>query len=210
MTMHSAKGLEFNNVYIAGAEEEIFPSRMSVDSPQELEEERRLFYVAITRSKKKVVITYAQNRYRWGTLTFSSPSRFLRDIDPAFADWPAERKDREAMQKTEGNTFPFSGTGERMKKSAAAHAGIRLPERTSTPGVAKQKPASRFVSTEDFVPDDPELIEAGMQVEHRQFGPGQVIRVEGINPNRKATVRFIQPDEEKQLLLKFAKLKIKK
>jgi DNA helicase-2/ATP-dependent DNA helicase PcrA len=210
MTMHSAKGLEFNNVYIAGAEEEIFPSRMSVDSPQELEEERRLFYVALTRSKKKVVITYAQNRYRWGTLTFSSPSRFLRDIDPAFTDWPAERKDREAMQKAEGNTVPFSGTGERIKKSGAAHAGNLLSVRTAAQGAVKQRSASRFVSAEDFVPDDPDLIEAGMQVEHRQFGPGQVIRVEGISPNRKATVRFNQPDEEKQLLLKFAKLKIKK
>jgi DNA helicase-2/ATP-dependent DNA helicase PcrA len=210
MTMHSAKGLEFNNVYIAGAEEEIFPSRMSVDSPQELEEERRLFYVAITRSKKRLVITYAQNRYRWGTLTFSSPSRFLRDIDPAFVDWPAERKDREARHKTDGNTFPFSGEGERTKKSATTHSGNIFPARVAVSGSLKQKPASRFVSTEVFVSDDPDLIEAGMQVEHRQFGPGQVIRIEGTSPNRKATVRFYQPEEEKQLLLKFAKLKIKK
>jgi DNA helicase-2/ATP-dependent DNA helicase PcrA len=196
-------------VYIAGAEEEIFPSRMSVDSPQELEEERRLFYVAITRSKKRVVITYAQNRYRWGTLTFSSPSRFLRDIDPAFVDWPAERKDREAVQKLTVSTSSFDGEGGRMKKSATPHAGNISSARLMEAGTLTRKPASRIVSAENFVPDDPDLIEAGMQVEHRQFGPGEVIRVEGTSPNRKATVRFFQPEEEKQLLLKFAKLKIK-
>jgi DNA helicase-2/ATP-dependent DNA helicase PcrA len=210
MTMHSAKGLEFNNVYIAGAEEEIFPSRMSVDSPQELEEERRLFYVALTRSKKRVVITYAQNRYRWGTLTFSNPSRFLRDIDPAFVDWPVEQKDQEWIHRENKNISAFAGSGERMKRPVSLHAGNIFPSKATAPGTFKQKPASRLVSAEDFIPDDPDLIEAGMQVEHRQFGPGEVIRVEGTRPNRKATVRFCQPEEEKQLLLKFAKLKIKK
>ena len=208
MTMHSAKGLEFNNVYIAGAEEEIFPSRMSVDSPHELEEERRLFYVAITRSKKRVVITYAQNRYRWGTLTFSNPSRFLRDIEPAFVEWPAERKEQETVHKTDGDSSAMYIPGERPGKRAFLHTGNKFQARTVAPGIMKQKPAARDISTEEFLPDDPDLIEAGMQVEHRQFGPGQVIRIEGTSPNRKATVRFCQPEEEKQLLLKFAKLKI--
>ncbi len=90
MTMHSAKGLEFNNVYIAGVEEELFPSRMSFESPEEMEEERRLFYVAITRARKRVFISYAQNRYRWGTPTSCQPSRFLRDIDPKYHGLPAE------------------------------------------------------------------------------------------------------------------------
>jgi ATP-dependent DNA helicase UvrD/PcrA len=210
MTMHSAKGLEFNNVYIAGAEEEIFPSRMSVDSPQELEEERRLFYVAITRSKKRIVITYAQNRYRWGNLTFSSPSRFLRDIDPAYVDWSVERKDREAIRKTDAKAFPIAGIMDGTGKPATKHVGNMSSARVAAAGILKQRPGSRSVSTEEFVPDDPDLIEAGMRVEHRQFGPGQVIRVEGSSPNRKATVRFYQPEEEKQLLLKFAKLKIMK
>jgi DNA helicase-2/ATP-dependent DNA helicase PcrA len=210
MTMHSAKGLEFNNVYIAGLEEDIFPSRMSLDSPQELEEERRLFYVALTRSKKRVVITYAQNRYRWGTLTFSSPSRFLRDIDPAFVDWPAEQKENGAMHKTDRNRSPLSGAGEKANRAAPMHLGKVLSSKSMATGISGKRPASRIVLTEDFMPDNPDLIEEGMHIEHRQFGPGQVIRVEGSSPNRKATVRFQQSGEEKQLLLKFAKLKIRK
>ena len=102
MTMHSAKGLEFNNVYIVGVEEELFPSRMSFESPEEMEEERRLFYVAITRARKRVYISFAQNRYRWGTPSACQPSRFLQDIDPKYLELPggkyAADKPVEAIQ----------------------------------------------------------------------------------------------------------------
>ena len=210
MTMHAAKGLEFNNVYIAGAEEEIFPSRMAVDSPQELEEERRLFYVALTRSKKRIVITYAQNRYRWGTLMFSHPSRFLRDIDPAFVDWPAGLNDKDTIL-SDNNRIPLSsGSGKSLQRPKTRHPGEFSRGRSVTTGTNQQKPVSNIVSAEDFIPDNPDAIGVGMQVEHRQFGAGEVLSVDGISPNRKATVRFHQLGEEKQLLLKFARLKIRK
>ncbi|MBN1413559.1 MAG: UvrD-helicase domain-containing protein [Bacteroidales bacterium] len=210
MTMHSAKGLEFNNVYIAGVEEEIFPSRMAVDSPQELEEERRLFYVALTRSKKKVVITYAQNRYRWGTLTFSNPSRFLRDIDPDFVDWPVELKAREKMPEAEKDYSPASFSHPTMKRSKVTLRDASFSQRPVATGGSWQKPVNRITSSDDFIPDNPDTIEAGMLVEHRHFGTGEVVSIDGVSPNRKAKVRFQQLGEEKQLLLKFAKLKIKK
>ena len=88
MTVHSAKGLEFSQVYLAGMEEELFPSRMSLDSMKDLEEERRLFYVAVTRAKQKVTISYSQSRYRWGELLDCQPSRFLKEIDEQYIDWP--------------------------------------------------------------------------------------------------------------------------
>lgn len=210
MTMHAAKGLEFNNVYIAGAEEEIFPSRMAVDSPQELEEERRLFYVALTRSKKKVVITYAQNRYRWGSLIFSNPSRFLRDIEPTFVDWPAIENGRNGLAHADTDRPISSTPGSLAKKPGYAHPSRIAGEKAPVTATFQAKKVERTLAAGDFKPDDPELIEAGMQVEHRQFGPGEVLSVEGSSPNRKARVRFNGLGEEKQLLLKFAKLRIMK
>jgi len=210
MTMHAAKGLEFNNVFIAGAEEEIFPSRMAVDSPQELEEERRLFYVALTRSKKKVVITYAQNRYRWGTLMFSHPSRFLRDIDTDFADWPARENGRDSQQTADTDSSFSSSSGNKVKKTSPVPHKTDSRGKPATTGIFQQKAVPRMVAAEDFIPDNPDIIEAGMRIEHRQFGAGEVLSVEGVSPNRKATVRFTGIGEEKQLLLKFAKLKIRK
>ncbi|MBN2273693.1 MAG: UvrD-helicase domain-containing protein [Bacteroidales bacterium] len=210
MTMHSAKGLEFNNVYIAGVEEEIFPSRLSVNSPQELEEERRLFYVALTRSKKRVIITYAQNRYRWGTLMFTSPSRFLRDIDPEFVDWQAEEANEPPVKKTENAASLYGASTVRVKKLKAVRPGNHLSPGVVKPDIIRKRAVTTLVSEDDFIPDNPDEIVAGMQVEHRHFGPGEVISVEGAKPNRKAKVHFPRLGEEKQLLLKFAKLRIKK
>jgi DNA helicase-2/ATP-dependent DNA helicase PcrA len=210
MTMHSAKGLEFNNVYIAGAEEEIFPSHMSVDSPQDLEEERRLFYVAITRSKKRVVISYAQNRYRWGTLTFSKPSRFLRDIDPVFVDWPAENNNKVSEFSIRKNISSLSDQANATRRPIARQAGNISSGKPAAVRTFQQNSARQLQADDNFIPDNPDAIQPGMQVEHRQFGPGEVLRIEGIAPNRKATVHFHLIGEEKQLLLKFAKLKISK
>jgi DNA helicase-2/ATP-dependent DNA helicase PcrA len=214
MTMHSAKGLEFNNVYIAGVEEELFPSRMSFESPEEMEEERRLFYVAITRAKKRVFISYAQNRYKWGTPTMSQPSRFLRDIDPKYLDLPVEQlmhtadrnydgNDRagdfhnKSRYRNNGNAKTF--TGSMPQKSGSLRTNTLVPGKTATP--------ARPVSA-GFVPDDPDRIQTGMKVEHATFGIGKILHIEGLSPNRKATVFFQETNEEKQLLLKFAKLRI--
>jgi DNA helicase II / ATP-dependent DNA helicase PcrA len=201
MTMHSAKGLEFNNVYIAGVEEELFPSKMSFESPEEMEEERRLFYVAITRARKRVFISYAQTRYRWGTPTSCQPSRFLRDIDPKYMDMPVEQPSRSRKQQEEEDDFwddkyyPGSSAG----KTPLTKPGILVPKK---PAPLLRQPAA------DFKPENPDLIQSGMRVEHATFGIGKVIHIEGVSPNRKATVFFQELGEEKQLLLKFAKLRM--
>jgi DNA helicase-2/ATP-dependent DNA helicase PcrA len=215
MTMHSAKGLEFNNVYIAGVEEELFPSRMSFESPEELEEERRLFYVAITRARKRVFISYAQNRYRWGTPTSCQPSRFLRDIDPKYMDMPAEpsarMNNRHADHEDdweehfrEKNTFNQTSakkpsTANSFAKTNLARPNLLIPKKPAL----QNKPVNA-----DFKSDNPDSIQSGMRVEHPSFGIGKIVHIEGNAPNRKATVFFQELGEEKQLLLKFAKLRI--
>jgi DNA helicase-2/ATP-dependent DNA helicase PcrA len=198
MTMHSAKGLEFNNVYIAGVEEELFPSRMSFESAEEMEEERRLFYVAITRARKRVFISYAQNRYRWGVPTSSKPSRFLRDIDPKYLDMPAEQPAR-PIQRSYDDEADWQARNPSYKPTPVSRTNVLIPGKE----VRQSKPANA-----DFKSDNPDLIQPGMQVEHPAFGIGKIIHIDGITPNRKATVFFQDLGEEKQLLLKFAKLKI--
>jgi DNA helicase II / ATP-dependent DNA helicase PcrA len=214
MTMHSAKGLEFNYVYIAGLEEELFPSRMSFESPEEMEEERRLFYVAITRARKRVFASYAQNRYRWGTPTSCQPSRFLRDIDPKFLDMPAEKPttisrnyDEEAdwedqwsdRNRLKQSPASKSKTGNSLYRPGTHPTGMVIP---------KKKPLPVKPVNADFKSDNPDSIQSGMRVEHATFGSGKIIHIEGVAPNRKATVFFQEIGEEKQLLLKFAKLRI--
>jgi len=197
MTMHSAKGLEFNNVYIAGVEEELFPSRQSFESPDELEEERRLFYVAITRARKRVNISFAQNRYRWGTPTSCKPSRFLQDIDPKYLDMPAEPPSNKPVRNYDDEADWKDRTG--PTKTSGSKTGLLIPRRP----VPLSKPAGA-----DFKHDNPDLIQPGMKVEHATFGTGKIVHIEGVSPNRKASVFFQELGEEKQLLLKFAKLRI--
>ena len=197
MTMHSAKGLEFNNVYIAGVEEELFPSRQSFESPDELEEERRLFYVAITRARKRVNISFAQNRYRWGTPTSCKPSRFLQDIDPKYLDMPAEPPSNKPVRNYDDEADWKDRNS--ATKSSGSKTGLLIPRRPAP----LSKPAGA-----DFKHDNPDLIQPGMKVEHATFGTGKIVHIEGVSPNRKASVFFQELGEEKQLLLKFAKLRI--
>ncbi len=198
MTVHSAKGLEFSNVYIAGAEEELFPSRMSMDTMRELEEERRLFYVALTRAKKKVVITYTQQRYKWGMPTDCEPSRFIKDIDEQYIEWNEDP--RKWNREEQDEITKLFGKPEYQRENPI----FRKP-------VLKNTHHQKVVASDpNFKPDEPSLIQAGMNVEHQRFGTGKVIHVEGEEPNRKATVFFQQIKQEKQLLLKFAKLRIQK
>jgi DNA helicase-2/ATP-dependent DNA helicase PcrA len=214
MTMHSAKGLEFNNVYIVGVEEELFPSKMAFESAEDLEEERRLFYVAITRARKRVSISFAQNRYRWGVPSVCQPSRFLRDIDDKFLEMPPDpsAKGNRGAERDDAWDYDYSG-----KNNFRQAAGKTQPA-AQRPGSSPSKPASipprkpvimpRKPADPSFVSDDPDKIQSGMKVEHNQFGLGKVLQIEGNSPNRKATVFFQDIGEEKQLLLKFAKLRI--
>lgn len=192
MTIHAAKGLEFKSVYIVGLEENLFPSAMSLSSRADLEEERRLFYVAITRAEKNLTLSYANTRYRYGNLNFCNPSRFIEEIPENFLEIkggsPAMSSPRE---KREENNFSGSGISKNV-----------LEKFTNTKTVAYKAPA-------DFVADDPAQIITGMEVEHQRFGFGKVVSLEG-NPNNKIATIFFQDIGQKKIMLQYAKLRIKK
>ena len=188
MTIHMAKGLEFPYVYVVGMEEDLFPSQMMLGSRNDLEEERRLFYVAITRAMQKVVLSYALSRYRFGRLKNCEPSRFLEEVDPAFVMINKAMGSRAVVGDTEHARV--------LLKSIKRDRSRPMPNRKSN-----YKPSA------DFAPSDTSRLEAGMKVEHPKFGFGVVKGMDVEGANRKAKVEF---DEfgEKTLLLSFAKLKI--
>lgn len=199
MTIHAAKGLEFPAVYVVGLEENLFPSQLSVTSREDLEEERRLFYVAITRAKEKLTISYANTRYRWGNLINSEPSRFLDEIEPEYLE--------EIGRKNEPNSdFVFD-----REYSEKRWNGSSTKTKPQTTVVKKPVPQHlkkvNSADVKNFVGDDTSKIQVGMNVEHQRFGEGKVIHIEGENGDKKATI-FFNGLGDKQLLLKFAKLKI--
>ncbi|TRX72175.1 ATP-dependent helicase [Carboxylicivirga sp. M1479] len=192
MTIHSAKGLEFKNVYVVGVEEGLFPATQSTDSEKNLEEERRLFYVAVTRAEINATISFARSRYKYGELTYSKPSRFIGDIDQEYLDINPE--------DFVGNDRPQPS----FRKPLGSQASPSLKPRIKmnyTSESASSKPKINFKGS------NTNELQAGMRVEHERFGQGEVVNVEGVAPNVKATVQFTNAGQ-KQLLLKFAKLKI--
>lgn len=197
MTIHSAKGLEFDHVFVVGLEENLFPSQMSLNSRTDLEEERRLFYVATTRAEKKLVLSYATSRYRWGTLTSCEPSRFLDEIDPKYLEL-----DFKPQQKLTGNPF-FDD-----ERSAWQQKETFTKPRPATVKTTSILPKSHIPS-EGYAASDTSNLQVGMEVEHERFGYGKVINMEGTKPDMKATI-FFKDLGQKQLLLKFAKLRIVK
>lgn len=197
MTIHSSKGLEFPQVFVVGLEENLFPSQMSLTSRNDLEEERRLFYVAITRAKKKLSLSYATSRYRWGTLSNCEPSRFLDEIDPKYLE--LEYKPQE---KLSGNPFFGDERSAWGNRPADSFAKPKLSAVKTTSVLPKA-----HIPTEGFAPSDTSKLQAGMEVEHERFGFGKVINLEGSKPDLKATI-FFKELGQKQLLLKFAKLRI--
>ncbi len=197
MTIHSAKGLEFDNVFVVGLEENLFPSQMSLSSRTDLEEERRLFYVAITRAGKKLNLSYATSRYRWGTLTSCEPSRFIDEIDASYLelDFKQQSKTGNPFFDDERSAWQQKETFSKPKPSPAPKTTSILPK--------------AHVPSADFAPSDTSGLQVGMEVEHERFGFGKVINLEGNKPDIKATI-FFKELGQKQLLLKFAKLKIVK
>ena len=198
MTIHSAKGLEFPTVFVVGLEEGLFPSQMGTGSPREMEEERRLFYVALTRAERHCFLSYAKSRYRYGKMEFSSPSRFLRDIDSKFLSTrgglnTAPRRSSfgevELPWKRQQPPTPSNSSG------LSGKSGFTRLSRISKPTPATAADAA------------PCNLSAGQQVLHQRFGRGIVERIEGTGDNLKATVRF-ENAGTKQLLLKFAKLQV--
>lgn len=206
MTIHAAKGLEFPVVYIVGLEENLFPSQLSLNSRQELEEERRLFYVAITRAETKLTLAFATSRFRFGSITYSEPSRFITEIDEKYLAL-------DPRMLNIANTAPARPqTGGGYNFKAVNKPATPQSKPTSTPSFTSSiksqvlKPVS-YTPDPNFTPDDTSNLEAGMKVIHQRFGPGDVLRVEGAGDNRKATILFKEAGE-KQLVLKFAKLQI--
>lgn len=188
MTIHMAKGLEFKNVYVVGMEEDLFPSQMMLGSRADLEEERRLFYVAITRAENKLFLSYALSRYRFGRLKNCEPSRFIDEIDPNFIR-VSKRAGRVESKPSDDYAKNFV-------------SGIRKTT-SSQPMVRK----SNYKPPVDFKPSDTSTLKAGMKVEHPKFGYGKVMEMDESGANRKAKVNF-DDFGEKTLLLSFAKLRI--
>ncbi len=196
MTIHSAKGLEFPYVYITGMEENLFPSMQSLSSRSDLEEERRLFYVALTRARIRVTLTYADMRYRWGTLTPCEPSRFIDEIDTVYLDIPRKAPSVFGPSRSENGTLSGLPASLFQQKNLKRLDTVTPASDTTDNGGS-------------FEPSDAADIQPGMEVDHQKFGRGKVLNVEGDASNRKATV-FFNGIGQKQLLLKFAKLKIVK
>lgn len=199
MTIHSAKGLEFPNVYVVGLEENLFPSQMSLNSRSDLEEERRLFYVAITRAEKKLTLSYATSRYRWGTLTSCEPSRFLDEIDAKYL----ELEFRPQQKSVDKNPFFDNERSAWGQKQNDTFSKPKPPAAQKTTSILPKA----HVPSPGFAPSDTSGLQVGMEVEHERFGFGKVINIEGSKPDLKATI-FFKELGQKQLLLKFAKLRI--
>ena len=203
MTVHTAKGLEFPYVFVAGMEENLFPSGGWMITPQDLEEERRLFYVAITRAEKAVSLSYADTRMRNGKHESNGPSRFLRELAPQYLDKPLRREDNDrGFGAWEGERFDVA----RKKADAPSFTGTsRVAQEPVRRAAVPEKPA---VIDPNFVPDPMTSFKVGDRIEHNRFGAGVMLEITGQVPDLKAKVRF---DEygEKVLLLKFAKLRHK-
>lgn len=199
MTIHSAKGLEFPQVYVVGMEEELFPSKLSVYNQPELEEERRLFYVAITRAEQRVTLSYCRSRYKYGTPTSTTPSRFLRDIEQQYIS-TNKSFDGKFKPGTENSDEQIINTSSGSSFKKPSSLGMNLAASRKL----KQMDAN---SPSDFIADAPEKIKSGMNVEHAQFGTGRVLQIEGEDTNKKAVI-FFPKFGEKKLLLRFARLRI--
>ncbi len=219
MTIHSAKGLEFKHVYVGGLEEELFPNIWAATSESELEEERRLFYVAITRAGLSATLSHAQTRYRWGVPAMCKPSRFLSEIDPRYLEYPAP--EFTGNRKTKGS-FPENSAGKTKKPHLHPGRLIRLEQAGAMPDPGRPGHSGSAGSSAGRSPGSPSdsdnsngnqaasplsILKAGMIVDHERFGRGKIINIEGYPPNSKATVHFTSSGQ-KQLLLKFAKLKV--
>ncbi len=193
MSVHSAKGLEFKAVFLVGMEEKLFPSFMSMDTPEGLDEERRLFYVAITRAEQLLTLSYAKSRYQYGQMRYNQPSRFLDEIP---------------RHHLESNAALSAASGSAFGRSNAAS-----PQDVTPSGVKgyfkKEVQASSRIAPEDFKPSPPDQIQPGMKVLHLKFGKGKVISVDGQPGNRIASIHFPEIDNpDRRIVLKYAKLQI--
>lgn len=208
MTIHLAKGLEFPYVYVVGMEEDLFPSAMSMNTRSELEEERRLFYVALTRAEKQAYLTYTQNRYRWGKLIDAEPSRFLEEIDEQYVENLTPVNDG-YRYKSMINADIFGEVDKsklrQVKPMNGTPPSVQRPNENQLRKLRKLKPdLSMPVSSTSATDTD---LEIGALVNHTRFGRGKVINIEGVGNDKKAEINFDQGGIKK-LLLRFAKLEV--
>ncbi len=214
MTVHAAKGLEFDAVFIVGLEENLFPSDMSGDSEREIEEERRLFYVAMTRARKYLTLLFATTRFKYGNVDFCTPSRFLKDIDSRYLNMPSEGiksswNSRPSMFADEDSKPVF----QRREYSSASTFQAKKKLETEQP-VRKPWQQGKFQKVtesmlENTAPGQSSALKVGSVIEHERFGIGSVLEVEGSGGDTKARIKFLNVGE-KTLLLKFARYKILK
>jgi DNA helicase-2/ATP-dependent DNA helicase PcrA len=204
MTIHAAKGLEFPVVFVGGLEETLFPNAMSINTREELEEERRLFYVAITRAKTNLYLSYANARYRFGQLQQNEPSRFIDEI-------PEEHIDRSyAGVAARNNATTGWGMGSAFEKmhrgfeSVAKRAEVKKPAYVTA---ASRPQTKEHTPSENFVASNMNDLKEGNKVEHQKFGYGEVVKLEGASHNPIATINF-EINGEKKIMLNYAKLRI--
>ncbi len=182
MSVHSAKGLEFDAVLVCGLEENLFPSYMAIRDPEQVDEERRLFYVAITRARHHLILSYAQTRYVFGNFRMCEPSRFIDEI-------AAERIESDRTPKA---VFDLAGGEDNSRKKWV-----------------ESRPRFTREDMSNFTPCSPEQIQTGMVVRHQKFGRGKVLLIEGSKENRVATIQFGEIDNpQRKIILKYAKLEI--
>ncbi|MBB1193932.1 ATP-dependent DNA helicase [Flavobacterium sp. SOK18b] len=211
MTIHLAKGLEFPHVFVVGMEEDLFPSAMSMSTRSELEEERRLFYVALTRAEHQAYLTYSQSRYRWGKLTDSEPSRFIEEIDSQYLEYmtPPENNYRYKPMIDSDIFGDIDKSKLRLAKPANGVPPVKNysePERNQEITIRKLKPLNSNAPSTNTGMLDSGLM-AGKIVMHERFGKGEVLNLEGVGADKKAEIKF-EVGGIKKLLLRFAKLNI--
>ena len=232
MTVHAAKGLEFATVFVVGLEENIFPSPIAATTVRELEEERRLLYVAITRAEKHCILTNAQNRFRYGKMEFDNPSRFIEEIDPELIEGEGMNSrssfgglgrrssygsDRSSGRGPYGSDGGYGGRMPWDSKSVSSQfkadpkpsytSPMPKPSASAASSSSSLKLASAASSSSSLKPASSSSLREGCKIEHQRFGIGEVLKLEGSGENAKATVAFTHAGT-KQLLLKFAKYTI--
>ncbi|WP_053405766.1 ATP-dependent helicase [Persicobacter sp. CCB-QB2] len=207
MTIHMAKGLEFRHVFLTGLEEELFPSTMMMESREDLEEERRLFYVAITRAEQKLTMSYAMTRYRFGKLVNCEPSRFLEEVEPGLLNVAKKSKQVSFGNAAPGGSFDRpSGIGGGFAAGTGASGASYAKNLVQRP-VPSRKPVPAHKASADFTASNPADLAEGQKVEHAKFGFGNIVQLDRQGAAPKAKVNFDNVGE-KTLLLSFAKLRI--
>tara|TARA_R110000787_G_scaffold17180_1_gene54190 strand:- start:21436 stop:23754 length:2319 start_codon:yes stop_codon:yes gene_type:complete len=205
MTVHLAKGLEFPYVFIVGMEEDLFPSGMSMNTRSELEEERRLFYVAVTRAEKQAYLTYTQSRYRWGKLIDAEPSRFIEEIDESFVEYLTPMTENRYKPLLNSDIFDDIDRSKLRLRKPAAGVAPTGPNENNLRKLRRIKPvtssAEKNINLKDL------NLSVGTIVEHVRFGKGNITKIEGVGADTKAEINFANGGLKK-LLLRFAKLKV--